>query len=216
LINKSGADLEKIKEKIKNAAEACIEELVKKFRKRPYIFYTEHDIHCYLYHLIYKKLYENRLIKECRTEDGKETVILHEEYPPIYKEEERRSLGHFDIVILNPANIKSVKSIYHHRNLCDCHERPAEPFIAIELALDCDTKHLIDDYSKLAKPKNEVEYGYILHFMRDINVETRQKKEKFSGLLNEVKRIRDDDGKVKIWYLDNFKGEGIRKEIKWK
>jgi hypothetical protein len=215
LINKSGADLEKIKEKIKNAVEACIEELVKKFRKRPYIFYTEHDIHCYLYHLIYKKLYENRLIKECRTEDGKETVILHEEYPPIYKEEERRSLGHFDIVILNPASIKSVKSIYHHRNLCDCHERPAEPFIAIELALDRDTDHLTNDYNKLTNPKNDVKHGYILHFMRDIDVERRQKRKRFKDLLKTVQKI-SDEGKVKIWYLDNFKGEGIRKELKWK
>jgi hypothetical protein len=53
--------------------------------------------------------------------------------------------------------------------------------------------------------------------MRDIDVIRRQKKKKkgFLDLLNEVERIRKD-GKVKIWYLDNFYGNGIRKEIKWK
>lgn len=202
--------LESELENIKNAVEMCIKELVDKFKESPYMFYTEHDMHCYLYHLIYRELYEKQVIEECCTSDGEETIILHKEYPPIDKEE-RRPRGRFDITILDPASTKRIFSKSRYRNLRDSSGNPAPPFIAIELALDYDTDHLSKDHKRLTNPKNKVKHGYILHFMRDIDVERRQKKKRFKELLKKVEEFKDE-GKVKIWYLDVCVDKEIKSE----
>ncbi len=35
--------------------EQAIKGLVRRFRNHPYVFYTETDMHCYLYHRLYKR-----------------------------------------------------------------------------------------------------------------------------------------------------------------
>lgn len=182
--------------------EICIGRLVEKFKESPYVFYTEHDMHCYLYHLVYKELYERGTIEKCKTYDGEETILLHKEYPPIDKKERGRR-GPFDMTVLDPVSMARILSKYHNYNLRDHNEKPASPFIAIDLALNYGTEHLLRDYRKLTNTKNEVKRGYILHFIRDIDVERRQG---FSNLLKEVERIKDE-GKVKIWYVNVYGDE---------
>lgn len=58
--------------------EAAIKSLVRRFRNHPYAFYTETDMHCYLYHRLYSGGLANGLY---RTAEGYDTILLHKEYP---------------------------------------------------------------------------------------------------------------------------------------
>jgi len=54
--------------------------LVDIFLAKPYLFYTESDLHCYLYHV----LWSLSLSRGCRVKvDGRtvESVLLHRQYP---------------------------------------------------------------------------------------------------------------------------------------
>ena len=78
-----------------------IRALVKKFIEMPYFFYSEQDMHAYLYHkLISGKLGE--LFVE--THFGDKSVLLHKEYPAlrIYSRRRRGRRGHFDLAIIDP------------------------------------------------------------------------------------------------------------------
>lgn len=203
-------------EKIKTV-ESCIEELVKEFKNNPYWFYTEQAIHCCLYHLLVKK---EEFRKPYPTADKKKTILLHKEYPTIklYKRKpdkelrdkekgERGARGHFDIVILDPEDIKKIsvkKSAANFRK----EKSPVAPAVAIELALDEGVVHLRNDHKKLVDAAENRTRGYILHFIRDADV---RKGEKFSDLRGEVEKIKKE-GKVKIWYVDVYPREHLNKE----
>jgi hypothetical protein len=49
--------------------EAAIKSLVRRFRNHPYAFYTETDMHCYLYHRLYAGGRLNGLSGESRVRD---------------------------------------------------------------------------------------------------------------------------------------------------
>jgi len=146
--------------------EGAIKSLALRFRHHPYAFYTETDMHCYLYHRLYAGGTFNGLF---RTEDGHDTILLHKEYPTVarYSRQDDMTLkndpnarrrGAFDISIWDP---KYVTSREHRRQKVLC---------AAELALnECGRKsiHTINDATKLADPDNEVKYGYLLFFVRD-------------------------------------------------
>jgi hypothetical protein len=67
------------KDKFVNIAESSINSLVDSFRETPYFFYTESDLHTYLYYQILGKLSLEDW--KCRTQDGKLSILLHKEYP---------------------------------------------------------------------------------------------------------------------------------------
>jgi len=96
------------KDSVISVVEAGIAELVDTFLARPYAFYTESDLHCFLYHT----LCNLGLDQACRCKtNGRlvESVLLHKEYPTKGRYtrrrnsqstiEERGSRGHFDISI---------------------------------------------------------------------------------------------------------------------
>ncbi|MEA2090415.1 MAG: hypothetical protein U9O89_06650 [Thermoproteota archaeon] len=60
----------------------CIKKLLTKFMENPFFFYTESDMHCYLYHLL---LQEEELLTEYPTKDEIPTILLHREYPTLGK-----------------------------------------------------------------------------------------------------------------------------------
>jgi hypothetical protein len=146
--------------------ESAIKSLVRKFRTHPYAFYTETDMHCYLYHRLYSGGLENGLY---RTLDGHDTILLHKEYPTLARYErgegnilqeslKGRRRGAFDICIWDPKFISQNK---HRKQKVLC---------AAELALNqCKpgSLHTINDAIKLTGPTNEVKYGYLLFFVRD-------------------------------------------------
>lgn len=63
-------------------AGSAINELVERFISEPFFFYTEQDMHAYVYH----KLITGRLgggKEEVVTYFGDRTILLHREYPTI-------------------------------------------------------------------------------------------------------------------------------------
>lgn len=92
------------------AIESHIKTLVSRFKGRAYNFFTETDIHSYLYLVFYRdKLFS----KPYPTADPSvKTILIHREYPTFFRF--RRNLpvqpsaapavrGHYDLVVLNPA-----------------------------------------------------------------------------------------------------------------
>src|SRR5687767_15109361 len=93
--------------------EAAIKALVRRFRTHPYAFYTETDMHCYLYHRLCSGGLENGLY---RTVEGYDTILLHKEYPTVARYQrgdggriaespDGRRRGAFDISIWDPRFI---------------------------------------------------------------------------------------------------------------
>lgn len=180
--------------------EAAIKSLVRRFRNHPYAFYTETDMHCYLYHRLYSGGLENGLY---RTAEGYDTILLHKEYPTVARYlrkddgrlEESVEVGRrgaFDISIWDPRFIATLE---HRKQKVLC---------AAELALnECGTRsvHTLNDATKLAGPKNEIRYGYLLFFVRD-DSDYKHNKEKIRETLEDAaKRVRvaftQVDGKTK-------------------
>ena len=87
-----------------------IRKTVNKFREYPHIFFTEMDIHAYLYHC----LYSSKL--EVKTRDEIITSCLHKEYPTNFRYSKKNMKnyglskkgrrGNFDLVVLNPEFIE--------------------------------------------------------------------------------------------------------------
>jgi hypothetical protein len=87
-----------------------IKKTVNKFREHPRIFFSEMDIHSYLYYCLYSTRFE------VKTSDGVITSCLHKEYPTNFRYSKETMedyglskkgvRGHFDFAILNPQFIQ--------------------------------------------------------------------------------------------------------------
>jgi hypothetical protein len=140
--------------------EDCIQKLVTKFREKPNLFYSESDMQCCLYHLLYS---HPVLQKDYITKDGVKTGILHNEYRTygtyvtenrFLKRSEKGRRGHFDLVILDPVSVSQEK-LWKSKVL-----------FAIEMAFDnMDLPHLDNDLTKLTDSRNKVVNGYMLWFL---------------------------------------------------
>jgi len=185
--------------------ESAIDHLVTTFKKGPYSFYTENDLHCYLYTQLVNSLSMEEWI--CNTADGKESILLHKEYPTKqrYIEEELKEVdssgrrGHFDLCIWNPE--KTRDKLFRVRRSTEF-KREQQTLIAMELDLIEGSESLYDalhhlkwDRMKLAGEKNEVEQGYQLVFVRDWT-----HSEKF---LREIKPLVSGEKSVVILYVEN-------------
>jgi hypothetical protein len=88
-----------------------------KFREYPHLFFTEKDLHSYLYHCLYSKNLE------VRTQDGILVTCLHKEYPTNFRYSKQTMenyglkkigrRGNYDLTLLNPqfiwnSNLKAV------------------------------------------------------------------------------------------------------------
>jgi len=146
-------------------------------------------MHCYLYH----RLYEGGLLNGLyRTVDGHDTILLHKEYPTVTRYQRRedgilepseqgRRRGAFDISIWDPSFIGERK------------HREQKVLCAAELALnECGpgNPHTVNDATKLAGPKNEIRYGYLLFFVRDSEHYLRNKEEIWKNLHDAATRVR--------------------------
>lgn len=157
--------------------ESAIDNLIATFKTTPYLFYTENDLHCYLYTQILNSLPLKKWI--CETADGKESMLLHKEYPTkeryirkaLKEGLEKGSRGHFDLTIWNPE--KTRERLFRVRQSTDF-DREQHTFIAVEFDLierndnlDQAVHHYKWDLLKLRSAKNEIEHGYSLVFVRD-------------------------------------------------
>ena len=210
--------LKKSHDIIHQLVKESIDELAAHFLKNPYFFYTENDLHCHLFNIIFKKFESHELNKPIETSDGKSSILLHKEYPTKaqYRRNEAGKLqkvekgrkgrrGHFDLCIWNPDLVN--KKLFRSKGGSD----EQETFIAIELALnedmDKDNKliHLKNDYTKLTDEKNDVDQGYILHLIR-----TEELSKTLQNRLPELRKNIDEfkqnlDQKVKFLYLETNK-----------
>ena len=166
-----------VKKQLFQVTESAINELITTFKRNPYFFYTENDLHCYLYNEIFNKL----PIKEwqCKTSDGKTSILLHKEYPTkaryvaksLEKVTSKGARGHFDLSIWNPEETE--KRLFRVANSTDF-EKEQHTFIAVEFDMVEGNKpfeqamhHLKWDLLKLTSEENKVEHGYSLVFVRD-------------------------------------------------
>jgi hypothetical protein len=169
--------------------ESAIKSLVRRFRNHPYAFYTETDMHCYLYHRLYAGGALNGLYK---TAEGRDTILLHKEYPTIARyqrgddgklveSEEGRRRGAFDICIWDPAYIAGLE------------HRQQKVLCAAELALNQTRKgnpHTVNDATKLAGKANEILHGYLLFFVRDDPNYEANKDEVWANLRDAATRVK--------------------------
>lgn len=91
------------------AIESHIRTLVNRFKGRACNFFTESDIHSYLYLVFYR---DKRFSKQYPTADPSvRTILIHREYPtffrfkrelPVQKACRPAKRGHHDLVVLNP------------------------------------------------------------------------------------------------------------------
>ena len=151
----------------------CLERLGRKFIQHPHLFYTESDMHCYLYYLLYAGRTFKGMIE---TANRRKTILLHKELPTIGKytrnnqgllvpSKKGKRRGHFDIAIINGLHSKEY-DLKHQRAL-----------IAVELGLDEDIVHFKNDLVKLTDPRNDVKRGFIAHFAREKKIPVDEYKE---------------------------------------
>jgi hypothetical protein len=169
--------------------ESAIKSLVRRFRNHPHAFYTETDMHCYLYHRLYAGGALNGLY---RTADGHDTILLHKEYPTVARyhpaedgklveSQEGRRRGAFDICVWDPAYIAGRE---HRKQKVLC---------AAELALNetrRKSSHTVNDATKLAGKANEIRHGYLLFFVRDDPNYEANKDEVWANLREAATRVK--------------------------
>ncbi len=194
-------------ESVISVIETGIVKLVDAFLARPYAFYTESDLHCFLYH----NLYSLGLDRACRCKmDGRlvESVLLHKEYPTKGRYtrrrhakstvEERGSRGHFDISIWDHTLTENRKF------RASGGKGEQRTLAAVEVSLNEHHKsfrwHVYWDLLKLKDPKNEVQRGIILFFVRDYQYRrTGFDKEGFVRALHEM---FGNENRVPIVYVE--------------
>jgi hypothetical protein len=162
------------KDQLVKTVEVAINSLVQAFVCDPYLFYTENDLHCFLYHEMLNRLPIEELA--CRTKDGRQSFLLHKEYPTKLRysakglcEKGSGARGHFDLCFWNPEETEN--RLFRVQNSTDFMSEQ-QTFLAMEFDLiegnrnlDSAFHHFKWDLLKLRK--NEVEHGYQLVFARD-------------------------------------------------
>jgi len=93
---------------IQLSLENAIHRLVDEFAQEPYAFFTEADAIVRFHQLVTD---DPRFNRRARTEDDHEISLVHREYPPFFRFDDRKPTarlgpparrGHYDTVILNP------------------------------------------------------------------------------------------------------------------
>lgn len=157
--------------------EPSIKKLIDTFTETPYVFYTESDLHCFLYNQLYRKM-DGAGFGTFKTSDNKMSVLLHKEYPTKERYNRKRfaadpkgKRGHFDLCIWNPDTVKN--RLFRSWRTADIH-REQHTFVAIEFDLIERDKgfwdaidHLQWDFMKLIERTNNIKYPYLLVFVRN-------------------------------------------------
>jgi hypothetical protein len=128
-----------------------IKRTVNKFREQPYVFFTEMDIHSYLYHCLYRSKLE------VETKDGVITTCLHKEYPTNFRFdkksmenyglEKKGRRGNHDFVVLNPHFVTEfdIKNVVN-KNIRDIEARSRnEEKFRNELVAAIELKYVINN-----------------------------------------------------------------------
>lgn len=128
----------------------AIDQLVLDFVEFPYLYRTEHSLHCELF----------RILKS-HTMFATTYPMNHRQTQCVHKEWSRRGTsagGHIDLCVLAPDDLKCCS----FRDFREGHLRPA---IAIELGVDYSLKHLRDDERKVIASESRV--CFLVHLVRE-------------------------------------------------
>lgn len=128
----------------------AIDQLVLDFIEFPYLHRGEHSIHCELFRI----LKSHTVFATTYPMGQRQTQCVHKEWP-------RRGTsagGHIDLCILSPDDLKSCS----YRDFQFGHLRPA---IGIEMGLDNDLGHLLDDETKLLASESRT--CFLVHLVRE-------------------------------------------------
>jgi hypothetical protein len=204
--------------------ELKIRTLVNHFRRRPLNYFTESDIHSYLYLAFYRdKLFSGQYPTLNPVE---KTVLVHREYPtffkydnqpPIVPSDKARSRGHYDLVILNPEFVKANRlDVVTNKEYSFMLKKPVIiPLIAaieFKFIIGQINEHMLKniklDFQKLTHTKPYSYSRYFLLFNRFGPI-----GENFG----ELERMREDNVDVKAVYAEAFYegNEKKHKEIYW-
>lgn len=196
----------------------CIQILSEKFRKWPYNFFTESDAHAYLYYSFFR--YGTPALKKLYyAKDHMKTVLIHREYPTSYRysqkelirysleKREGTTVGHYDMVVLNPAFVEShkIQQVISKNNTIrqtvrfdDNHVLAAVEFKLLHKGLD---KHLREeihkDFVKLgwALESGQAKEAYMLIFNR------YGEEKDYWKVLNDYQKKQPD---VKLIYQESY------------
>lgn len=200
------------KDLILKAVESSINELTTHFVNNSYYFFTDSDIKCHLFNLIFQKFELSGLNKALKTADERSSILLHKEYPTKgrymknkksgqLQRVERGSKGYFDLCVWDPDLVNKRKF------RAESESQEQEIKIAIEIALaendyqaQTALNHTKRDLLKLSDPYNKVEYGVMLFFAR--NWENR---DEFKKLAKEQLILKEKPKTLYIEISDNSK-----------
>ena len=144
------------KSKINELVSDGIRKTVNKFREHPCIFFSEMDIHSYLYHCLYSTKLEEKTI------DGVITSCLHKEYPTNFRYSKvtmedyglskQGVRGHFDFAILNPKFLRdfNIKNI-ENKSIRETERRSKNKKFENELLSAIELKYVVNNNRQFVK-----------------------------------------------------------------
>lgn len=207
--------------------EKCIKSALEKFLKYPHNFFSESDAHCYLYYYFFR--YGSNAIKRSyQTRDNMKTVLIHREYPTRFRYEYKKktirlgkgSRGHYDLVVLDPAFVKthdlSAITAKDYRKLATDQFPQLLAAIEFKLIINPLSKNIRSEIEKdfqklrLAIKHKQAKQGYMIIFNR--SSEEKDFKDEISkypraeGLkIIYIESIKDPERNYDILYLGNWK-----------
>jgi hypothetical protein len=203
------------------AIESHIRTLVNRFKGRASNFFTESDIHSYLYLVFYRdKLFS----KQYPTADRSvKTILIHREYPTFFRFKKRLPVkparepakrGHHDLVVLNPSFLAARPlSTVTNQDISAIPQRPKEkPLLAAfefkmpRSRIGSGTLEEIEiDFQKLQLSLKWSQSLYMLIFNRHERMAAKW--------WPELERMAEENPDVKALYMENV-GEGKARAYK--
>ena len=197
------------------AIESHIRTLVNRFKGRACNFFTESDIHSYLYLVFYR---DKRFSKEYPTADPSvRTILIHREYPTFFRFKKRLPVkpalqpakrGHHDLVVLNPSFLADHPlTTATNQDISAIPRRPRQkPLLAaVEFKMPrsrigSGTLEEIEiDFQKLQLSLEWSQRLYMLIFNRHVRMAPE--------LWPELERMASENPDVRALYMENV-GEG--------
>ena len=203
------------------AIESHVKTLVNRFKGRAGNFFTESDIHSYLYVVFYRdKLFS----KQYPTADPSvRTILIHREYPTFFRFNSRLPVkpapqpakrGHHDLVVLNPSFLAAHPlATVTNQNISTIPGRPDEkPLLAAfefkmpRSRIGSGTLEEIEiDFQKLQLSFEWSQRLYMLIFNRHVRMAPE--------LWPELERMASENPDVRALYMENV-GEGKARAYK--
>lgn len=178
--------------------EEGIDQLALEFREQPYNFYTETDMHLFLYGIL-----QSKFGFKYKTKDGVQINLIHTEFPTYsrYRVDKQHFFhpdpngvrGAFDLVVWDPDSLPSdIDEMAVWRPKFGEERRPR-----LLAAIECKLyeglgkylSHVHNDFIKLDEPTGQIQHKYMIQFVRNM-IKARRYLEYFEPLRYELNRVK--------------------------